>query len=94
MINQQQRDEELWQVAKARARFKWSAMGYLLVNAFLVAIWFITSGPFSYFWPIWPMMGWGIGIAFQYFHAFHGNEISSTESEFEKLKRQEQHNKI
>ncbi len=34
---------------------------YLAVNALLVLIWAMTSG--AYFWPIWPMLGWGIGVA-------------------------------
>ena len=34
---------------------------YLGVNALLVAIWALTSA--SYFWPVWPMLGWGIAIA-------------------------------
>lgn len=34
---------------------------YLLVMAMLVGIWALTGT--GYFWPIWPMMGWGIGVA-------------------------------
>lgn len=34
---------------------------YLLVMAMLVAIWAMTGA--GYFWLIWPMMGWGIGVA-------------------------------
>lgn len=34
---------------------------YAAVMAFLVGIW-ITTG-MGYFWPIWPMMGWGLGLA-------------------------------
>ena len=34
---------------------------YLVVNAFLVAIWAMTSP--GYFWPVWPMLGWGVGVA-------------------------------
>ena len=90
MNNEQQRDEELWKIAKARVAFRWSFLSYILVNAFLVAIWFFTSEYYdSYFWPIWSMMGWGIGIAFQYFHAFHGNKMNSTQKEYEKLKNQQ-----
>ena len=38
---------------------------YVAVNALLVAIWAatgITSG-FGYFWPIWPIIGWGFVVA-------------------------------
>jgi hypothetical protein len=90
MITEQQKDEELWQIARARVGFRWSFLCYFIVNAFLVVIWFLTSGPESYFWPIWPIMGWGIGIAFQYFHAFHGNKLASTRQEYDKLKKEQQ----
>ena len=33
---------------------------YVLVMAMLIGIWAVTG--MGYFWPIWPMMGWGIGI--------------------------------
>jgi class 3 adenylate cyclase len=33
---------------------------YLIVNALLIGIWAATGG--GYFWPIWPILGWGIGL--------------------------------
>ena len=33
---------------------------FVLVNVLLIAIW-AASGA-GYFWPIWPLLGWGIGI--------------------------------
>ncbi|MFC6422590.1 2TM domain-containing protein [Ornithinimicrobium tianjinense] len=33
---------------------------YLAVMALLVAIWLITGA--GYFWPVWPAMGWGLGL--------------------------------
>jgi 2TM domain len=33
-----------------------------LVNACLVGIWAVTGAAF--FWPIFPLLGWGIGVAF------------------------------
>ncbi len=44
-------------VAEARPQ----VVTYLLVMALLVGIWATTG--MGYFWPVWPMMGWGIGIA-------------------------------
>src|SRR4051812_40415245 len=38
------------------------ATSYLMVMALLVTIWLLTT-PGGYFWPIWPMLGWGIGLA-------------------------------
>ena len=34
---------------------------YIAVNAMLVAIWAVTGAGF--FWPIFPILGWGIGVA-------------------------------
>ncbi|MBA2256008.1 MAG: DUF1707 domain-containing protein [Thermoleophilaceae bacterium] len=34
---------------------------FVIVNLLLIAVW-ATSGA-GYFWPIWPLLGWGIGIA-------------------------------
>jgi hypothetical protein len=31
---------------------------YLVVSALLVAIWVLTGA--GYFWPIWPILGWGL----------------------------------
>jgi hypothetical protein len=89
MNNEQQKDEQLWKIAKARVAFRWSFASYFIVNAMLVVVWFFTSGLDSYFWPIWPMMGWGIGIAFQYFNAFHTNGPASVQREYEKLKNKQ-----
>lgn len=38
---------------------------YLLVMTFLTVIWAVTGGLQSevFFWPIWPMLGWGLGVA-------------------------------
>ena len=87
--NEGSKDNELWVIAKRRASFKISAFSYVTVNFMLVAIWYFTTGPGSYFWPIWPMLGWGIGIATQYFHAYHGTDIFSAQKEYEKLKNQQ-----
>src|SRR4051812_49444519 len=34
---------------------------YIIVNAMLIGIWAASGG--GYFWPIWPILGWGMGIA-------------------------------
>src|SRR5262245_18314696 len=35
---------------------------YLSVNLLLVGIWYATGHGF--FWPVFPILGWGIGVAF------------------------------
>ncbi len=34
---------------------------YLLVNVFLIGVWAASGG--GYFWPIWPILGWGLAVA-------------------------------
>lgn len=45
----------------ARGGFRDHLRVYLMVMALLVAIWALTG--MGYFWPVWPALGWGIGIA-------------------------------
>ncbi len=57
-------DQELRNRAIQRLKKKHDFHAHLLVygmvNAFLVAIWAVTGAGF--FWPIFPMVGWGIGV--------------------------------
>lgn len=46
---------------KKRRDFRGHVLIYVLVNAFLVVIWAVTS-PGGFFWPIFPIVGWGIGV--------------------------------
>jgi class 3 adenylate cyclase len=34
---------------------------YVAVNLFLIAVWAVTGA--GYFWPIWSILGWGVGLA-------------------------------
>jgi len=83
-------NNELWETARRRAAFKNSLSSYFLVNAFLIGIWYFTTGGNSrHFWPIWPILGWGLGLAFQYANAYMGTQLFSAEKEYEKLKQQQ-----
>jgi hypothetical protein len=57
-------DEER-QLALKRIRAKRDlathAVIYVVVNIFLVLVWWLTT-PGGYFWPIWVIGGWGIGL--------------------------------
>jgi len=63
-------NNELRNVATARLQARADLRQYLLVwagvSALVVAIWAttaVTSGGAYYFWPIWPIVGMGIGAA-------------------------------
>lgn len=48
---------------KKKSDFRTHVFMYLAVNVMLVVIWAITSGGDDFFWPIFPILGWGIGVA-------------------------------
>ena len=62
---------------KAKREFKNHVAVYLIVNALLVVIW-AASGQ-GYFWPVWPIAGWGVGLAFNAWSAYFERPISEDE---------------
>jgi hypothetical protein len=60
-VAESSRDQAIARLKKKRD-FRTHVLIYVAVNAMLVAIWAITSDD-GYFWPIFPMLGWGIGLA-------------------------------
>ena len=46
---------------KKQADFRLHVLIYLLMNGFLVVIWWMTGSTF--FWPVFLIFGWGIGLA-------------------------------
>ena len=91
------RDEELWRIAKKRAGFKKQLASYIIVNGFLWAMWIFTKdhadlddmNGTNFPWPIWCTLGWGIGLAFSYYGAYHDNRENDTLKEYQKLKDRE-----
>lgn len=83
------KDPVLWDIAKRRASFKRHLVIYLIMNAFFWVLWFIlgqkTYGTDGVPWPVWPALGWGIGLAFHFSGAYMNNEHSSVENEYKKL---------
>lgn len=93
----QQMDKRLWRTAQKRAGFKRHLTAYLIINLFFWAIWWLTQGRFhgirnlAVVWPVWPMLIWGLLIAFRYFDAYGpADKQSAVEQEYEKLKRYQQ----
>ena len=62
---------------RAKRSFGRHATIYVAVNLLLVAIWAITSR--GYFWPIWPLLGWGVALGVSYWRAFFHRPISDDE---------------
>ena len=84
-------DEELRRRAvkrlRARAGFWTHLLIYLTVNTFIVVIWAVTSGGF--FWPVFPIVLWGIGLIANAWDAFGPDLVSEDriQREIERLRR-------
>ena len=85
------KDPQLWALAKKRAGFKSHLYSYIIVNGFLWLLWFLTTDAAQRSthtpWPIWPLIGWGIGLTFHFVsvYIFKFDEESVVQKEYEKL---------
>ncbi|MGE0227745.1 MAG: 2TM domain-containing protein [Dehalococcoidia bacterium] len=59
---QELRDRALQRIQKKR-EFMAHLVSYVLVNAFLLVLWATVTGG-GFFWPMFPLIGWGIGLFF------------------------------
>jgi len=59
---------------KAKRGFMTHLVIYLVVNALILVIW-VSSGS-GYFWPIWVILGWGVGLAFHGWGVYFRQPIS------------------
>jgi 2TM domain len=79
-------EDQLRQAAVTRLRKKRDFHGHLIayvtVNLLLNGIWLIT-GPDRFYWPIIPLLGWGIGLVF---HAW--DTYSSTVPSEERIQKE------
>jgi hypothetical protein len=76
---------------KKKRDFRSHVFAYLLVNAGLVVIWAVTGAGF--FWPIFPILGWGIGVAFNAWDVYGRREFSEDQirQEADRLRAQGTH---
>lgn len=54
--------EKQQNVGKERTSLIGHVTSYLMVNGMMVMIWAFTD-PGEYFWPVWVIVPWGIGLA-------------------------------
>lgn len=86
-------DEELRKkarkIAKKKSDFYIHLVIYIAVNAFLIAQWWVIAGPGSFPWFVFPLFGWGIGIAAHAVDTFRGESYmeKQAEIEYQKLKK-------
>jgi hypothetical protein len=60
-----------------KREFRKHALVYVAVNTLLVVIW-VASGA-GYFWPIWSIAGWGIGLAAHAWRTYGHTPISEAD---------------
>lgn len=95
-MEQEQKDPELWKIAKRRASFKYHVLIYFIMNIFFWTLWYIslknTPTPperiDSIPWPLWPMVVWGIGVFINYRGAYK-SKGSIAKKEYDKLKNKQ-----
>jgi 2TM domain len=85
--SQQDLREQAIERLKKKRDFRAHVFIYVAVNAMLVAIWAIVGGGF--FWPIFPILGWGIGVAANAWDVYGRKPIGEDEirRETERLQR-------
>ena len=63
--------KEAW-IKRQRSEFYGHLTSYCIINGFLFMVNLLTSR--GYLWVVWPMLGWGIGMAFHFVSAYFPNE--------------------
>ena len=90
---EEQRDEKLWQIAKRRADFQDSLIGFIVVSTICWAVWYFTAGRrgvnIGTPWPLWVMLGLGIGLLLKFIKAYKTDKNTMAEREYEKLKNKD-----
>jgi len=70
---------------KKKSEFRAHLLAYVLINGASVVIWAMTGGAF--FWPVFVMLGWGIGLVFHAWDAYgRGPTEEQIRREIEKMR--------
>lgn len=82
-----EKDKELWKIAKKRVEFKRHLGTYLIINGMFWLLWGFTDKHYTGIpWPVWPMLGWGIGLAFSYMNAYVVRSGDAIQKEYDRMK--------
>jgi hypothetical protein len=80
-------DEELREQAveslKRKRGFNMQILTWLVVSALLIAIWAAT-GTDNFFWPVFPIAGWAIGLALQGWSVYGPGSRPISEAEIDR----------
>ena len=82
--SEEERRERAIAQLKKKSDFRAHLLAYVLVNTFLVAMWALTGA--NFFWPAFPLLGWGIGLVFHARDTYWGDAYSE-----DQIRREMQH---
>lgn len=87
-MNEDQQLEQARRRVKEKKKFYTHLTTYLVMGGFFFTLNVLTSP--GNWWFYWPMMGWGIGVAIQYFKVFGfpGSGLGSPEWEERELEKE------
>lgn len=83
-MNEQERRELATKRLKDKRDFRNHVGAYVIVNLMLVAIWAISGA--NYFWPVWTIVPWGMGLAFHAWSVWGDKPITEAEIQDEMRK--------
>jgi len=81
--------EQAFQRVKKRRDFWPHLLVYLMVNTLVVIVWAMTDRG-GFFWPIFLMAAWGIGVVMHAWDAFLGTQITEEDVDRE-IARMQRH---
>lgn len=67
---------------KKRRDFYGHLLLYALANTFFVVIWAVTDSG-GFFWPIFPIVGWGIAVIMNAWDVYRGADFSEEQIQHE-----------
>lgn len=86
---QTEKEKQLWKLAEKRVGFKRHLATYIIINIMFWCIWLFSgkqNEESGFPWPVFPMLGWGIGLVFNFLGTYVFNKEIAIEKEFEKLR--------
>ena len=70
---------------QARRDFGSHLVSYVVVNAFLIGVWAVTGA--GYFWPVWIMACWGMGLVLHVWDVFWRRPLTEADIDAELERR-------
>jgi len=88
MISEEELRKKAEKYAENKIGFYIHFAAYVMVNLFLITIWYTSTGVSSFPWFVYVTVGWGIGIVIHFVAVFFGGSYKEKLSsrEYQKLK--------